>query len=277
MLFSGLGWNYDNPTLRGFSQARSDVKKGLMVLIFQLGRLYVHAQSNIPDRETVQTEDFMDFNSMHPTYFLPSQQGYYGSTVSSIATYMLIISKMSETRYSADVREMLLLTMIYDFMAYAFQQNRVSIDSGILLPEARRMMIHSIRAYKGTATYASYTYLINVLISFARASEASPSRPASPPPRRLRIQCVVVSSQDNAVSRESSEEENDDDNIDDDEEEEDDHAVVTEDSTSSSSTGIRSYEETDGAQNARHSARKHTRHFLASSLTWSCGTLATSP
>ena len=94
----------------------------------------MQAPSHIPDRKVVQTEDFMDFNPAH------------------ITTYMLILSQTSETSYSADVREMLLLAMIHDFMAYASQQNRVSIDFGILLSEARSMMVHSIRVYKGTAT-----------------------------------------------------------------------------------------------------------------------------
>jgi hypothetical protein len=145
-LFCALGWYVTrNETLRQFGKARTDVNLGtpqLVDLIYTLGGLYYHADMIKPLAGCRHTR----FDPTGMEYHHAGNPGCYSSNMTGILDYVLVIKHLGEAFDDAYVKDLLLLTMYYDFMSYLALTYAQSIRVGLALLQARTTVVLQLQS-----------------------------------------------------------------------------------------------------------------------------------
>jgi hypothetical protein len=195
-LFCALGrYVTTNETLRQFGKARTDVKLGtpqLVDLIYTLGGLYYHAEMIKPLAGTRHT-------MFYPTgmeYHHAGNPGCYSSNMTGIPGYVLMFQHLEEAFDDAYVKDLLLLTMYYDFMSYLALTYAQSIRVGLALLQARTTVVIQLQSLLQLTDFADYQDVIRIMVIIAKQMLPAPPPPPLPPIRQpwvSRFSCAVMS------------------------------------------------------------------------------------
>jgi hypothetical protein len=116
--------------IRHFGEARSDVKLGIPDLhsaIFIIGeQLFDESVKDYNDTSAIRT-----YTSLDPTngvYIHPGNPGNYSSNLTGIPDYVMVFTDLEKLFQDGYVRDMVLLTMYYDLMAYLAQSYARSVS-----------------------------------------------------------------------------------------------------------------------------------------------------
>ena len=228
-LFCALGWyvTTTNETLRQFGKARTDVKLGtpqLIDLIYTLGGLYYHADMIKPLAETQHTM----FDPTGMEYNHAGNPGCYTSNMTGIPDYVLVFQHLEEAFDDAYVKDLLLLTMYYDFMSYLALTYAQSIRVGLTLLQARTTVVIQLQSLLQLADLADYQDIIRIMVIIAKQMLPAPPPPPLPPvrqPRVSRFSCAVMSAPPDGYVLPSSSDTSENEGEEEEEEMSSDHSV----------------------------------------------------
>ena len=231
-LFCALGWYVTrNETLRQFGKARNDVKIGtpqLVDLIYTLGGLYYHADMIKPLAGTRHTR----FDPTGMEYNHAGHPGCYSSNMTGIPDYVLVFKHLDEAFDDEYVKDLLLLTMYYDFMSYLALTYAQSIRVGLALLQARTTVVTQLQNLLHLTDLADYHSIIRTMVIIAKqmlpAPPPPPVTPAVQQPRVSRFSCAVMSAPPDGYMPPSSSDTSENEENEEDEEEEElssDHSV----------------------------------------------------
>ena len=197
-LFCALGWYVTtNETLRQFSKDRSDVKLGsgkLYQLMFILGGHYYHADRIMP---TPDSPFFSRFDPSNMEYIHPGEPGSYASNMEGIPTYVIAFRHLEEAFNNAYIRDLILLTMYYDFMAFLAVAYAKSIAVGFTILQARTTIVTQLNNLLELTDLAQYNNIIKIMLVIAKQMLPAPPAPRiltpGPPPRTPHSRCAVMS------------------------------------------------------------------------------------
>jgi hypothetical protein len=130
-------------------------------------------------------------------YHHAGNPGCYSSNMTGIPDYVLVIKHLGEAFDDAYVKDLLLLTMYYDFMSYLAltyaQSNRV----GLSLLQARTTVVLQLQSLLQLTDLADYQDIIRVMVIIAKQMLPAPPPPPAPPSVRQarvsRFSCAVMS------------------------------------------------------------------------------------
>ena len=210
-LFCALGWYVTtNETLRQFSKARNDVKLGtgkLYQLMFILGGHYYHADKIMPNDESPY---FSTFDPSNMKYIHPGNPGSYASNMDGVPAYVIAFRNLEEAFVDAYIRDLLLLTMYYDFMAFLAVAYAKSMAVGFTLLQARTTIVSQLNNLLELTDLAGYNNIIKIMLVIAKQMRPAPPAPRirnpGPPPRTPHLSCAVMSAPPDGYMPPSSEE-----------------------------------------------------------------------
>jgi hypothetical protein len=196
-LFCALGWYVTtNETLRQFGKARTDVKIGtpqLLDFIYTLGGLYYHTDMIKPLAGYRHTR----FDPTGMKYHHAGNKGCYSSNMTGIPDYALVVKHLGEAFDDAYVKDLLLLTMYYDFMSFLALTYAQSIRVGLSPLQARTTVVLQLQSLLQLTDLADYQDIIRVMVIIAKQMLPAPPPPPAPPAvqqaRVSRFSCAVMS------------------------------------------------------------------------------------
>jgi hypothetical protein len=171
-LFCALGWYVTtNETLRQSGKARTDVKLGiphLVDLIYTLGGLYYHADVIKPSAVTRHARFDTRFDPTGMEYHHAGNPGCYSSNITGIPDYVLVVKHLGEAFDDAYVKDLLLLTIYYDFMSFLALTYAQSIRGGLALLQARTTVVLQLQSLLQLTDLVDYQDIIRVMVIIAK-------------------------------------------------------------------------------------------------------------
>jgi hypothetical protein len=174
----------------------TDVKLGtpqLVDLIYTLGGLYYHADMIKPLAGCRHTR----FDPTGMEYHHAGNPGCYSSNMTGIPDYVLVVKHLGEAFDDAYVKDLLLLTMYYDFMSFLALRYAQSIRVGLSLLQARTTVVLQLQSLLQLTDLADYQDIIRVMVIIAKQMLPAPPPPPAPPSvqqaRVSRFSCAVMS------------------------------------------------------------------------------------
>jgi hypothetical protein len=117
--------------------------------------------------------------------------------MTDIPDYVLVFQHLEEAFDDAYVKELLLLTMYYDFMSYLALTYAQSIRVGLALLQARTTVVVQLQSLLQLTDLADYQDIIRIIVIIAKQMLPAPPPPPLPPPlrqpRESRFSCAVMS------------------------------------------------------------------------------------
>jgi hypothetical protein len=245
-LFCALGWYKSVEMMRQFGKARSDVKLGIPNLysaIFNIGEQLFHASVTDHD-DTSATRTYTSFGPTNGVSIHPGNPGNYSSNLTGIPDYFMVFTDVEKLFQDDYVRDMVLLTMYYDLMAYLAQSYARSVSVGLTLLQARTTVVAQLVSLLALPDLAPNHDIIKTMTTIAKQVKNAPPLPPPPrqqPVRRSRFSCaVMIAPPDGYLPPRSSDTQ--DEEVEDDDEDDNDEANSAEDNQSTDHS-IPEYEE----------------------------------
>jgi hypothetical protein len=123
--------------------------------------------------------------------------GCYSSNMTGIPDYVLLVKHLGEAFDDAYAKDLLLLTMYYDFMSYLALTYAQSIRVGLALLQARTTVVLQLQSLLQLTDLADYQDIIRTMVIIAKQMLPAPPPPPVPPPvqqpRVSRFSCAVMS------------------------------------------------------------------------------------
>jgi hypothetical protein len=130
-------------------------------------------------------------------YHHAGNPGCYSSNMTGVSDYVLVVKHAGEAFDDAYVKDLLLLTMYYDFMSYLALTYAQSIRVGLALLQARATVVLQLQSLLQLTDLADYQDIIRTMVIIAKQMlPAPPPLPLSPPVRQTRVSrfsCAVMS------------------------------------------------------------------------------------
>jgi hypothetical protein len=130
-------------------------------------------------------------------YHHAGNPGCYSSNMTGIPDYVLVVKHLGEAFDDAYVKDLLLLTMYYDFMSYLALTYTQSIRVGLALLQARTTVVLQLQSLLQLTDLADYQDTIRTMVIIAKQMLPAPPPPPVPPPvqqpRVSRFSCAVMS------------------------------------------------------------------------------------
>ena len=122
--------------------------------------------------------DYMSFNPDNNTYYHPMRVGSYVSTMANIPRYFTAIRVINETHgIERKTRQILSLSLIYDFMSLAALQLRDEEVVGNNNMGARQRLTAKVSAYRQNAHFYTDSVFIKAFIAILANIRPAPAHP----------------------------------------------------------------------------------------------------
>ena len=176
-----LGWSASYP-LQVYT-VMSDIRVGtpaLLDLIQHIGQIYLRARfTPIPLTTPITATSYMTFSPLSNVYHAPNTPGSYISTVACVADFIYYYDHITST---GNVRQYMLLALIYDFMAFSAQVYRTILrhrpPSLKQLLSARAALRAAIQQVRGTVRHGTeFANLIKIMLCIADTIVPNPYIP----------------------------------------------------------------------------------------------------
>jgi hypothetical protein len=115
-------------------------------------------------------------------YHHAGNPGCYPSNMTGIPDYVLVFKHLGEAFDDAYVKDLLLLTMYYDFMSYLALSYAQSIRVGLVLLQACTTAVLQLQSLLQLTDLADYQDIIRTIVIIARQMLPAPLPPPVPPP-----------------------------------------------------------------------------------------------
>jgi hypothetical protein len=148
--------------------------------------------------------------------------------MTGIPDYVLVFQHLEEAFDDAYVKDLLLLTMYYDFMSYLTLTYAQSIRVGLTLLQARTTVVIQLQSLLQLADLADYQDIIRIMVIIAKQMLPAPPPPPLPPvrqPRVSRFSCAVMSAPPDGYVLPSSSDTSENEEEEEEEEMSSDHSV----------------------------------------------------
>ena len=114
-----------------------------------------------------------------------------------VPAYVIAFRNLEEAFVDAYIRDLLLLTMYYDFMAFLAVAYAKSMAVGFTLLQARTTIVSQLNNLLELTDLAGYNNIIKIMLVIAKQMRPAPPAPRirnpGPPPRTPHLRCAVMS------------------------------------------------------------------------------------
>ena len=142
-------------------------------------------------------------------YIHPGDPGSYASNMDGIPAYVIAFRHLEEAFVDAYIRDLQLLTMYYDFMAFLAVAYATSIVEGFTLLQARTTIVCQLNNLLELTDLAEYDNIVKIMLVIAKQMLPAPPAPRictpGPPPRTPHLRCAVMSAPSDGYMPPSSE------------------------------------------------------------------------
>lgn len=133
-IFTIFGW-FDRSTTYHYSDVRADIRGAslpLMSVLYIIGRDYLGATVAPLTRPSgFEARTFMTFDPIDTVYHAPGHEGSYISTTTDIERYPATLKRLMQLDMSKPFRQMYILAILLDFMAFTAQTMRAVIEDRV--------------------------------------------------------------------------------------------------------------------------------------------------
>ena len=198
-IFTGFRWQSSCNPLHNMCKENFQVKDAdprVMELIYENSE-YFNARVEHP---IAQVLTFREYNLYRPSwsdYHPRGEPGHYMSRANEIDEFYVIANRINIMRVSSDMRNVLMLGLVYDFMSYAAEHLNVDIINRKTIMAGRVIMRHEIKRLSDDPEYVELHMLTRIFHAIVDSVRPPFIQREAPPPQEVRTFSVMSASDGN--------------------------------------------------------------------------------